>query len=94
MGNIFKVSPDGVDAIHTCSSTLQQSLETMLEEARELRSALTQYQEGAGPHYDQIEEMAEQLSGEAQGIEESVQDVCKRLEDLARTYEEIISAGL
>ena len=90
----FKVNDDGVQALQACSRSLKESVEELENASNRLKSELSGNSAGAGPHYDQIEEIADEISQVIRRIQDPVDGICENLEGLAATYEEIIESGL
>ena len=90
----YKVNQEGIEALNTCSQILKQSVEKLGELSQALKGELSSNQEGAGPHYEDIEAMADEISSSASKIEEPVNEVCEALSDLAESYQDIIDRKL
>ena len=90
----YKVNQEGIEALNGCSQALKQAVEQLGEIAQALKGELSGNQQGAGPHYEEIQEIADEISASAKTIEEPVDEVCESLGDLAESYQDIIDSKL
>lgn len=90
----YKVNQEGVDALNECCRALKGAMSELEMAAVNLKTQLAANSDGAGPHYDEIEEIAEQLSRDVQDLQDPVDEVSEKLANLAESYEDIIGDSL
>lgn len=87
----YKPTTEGVSALQDCSKALKDSVNQINEAASTLLSALQGNESGAGPHADEIMDVANEVKEAASKAEEPIDDVCESLSDLIEAYEDIIA---
>ena len=86
----YAVTPEGVDALKKCSTSLTQSLETVKDATTELSTLASDNKEGLGPHADEVETILNDL----QTFTKTVSTLSQKLDDLAGRYSSIIAKKL
>ena len=83
----YAVTPEGVDALKKCSTSLTQSLEAVKDATTELSTLASDNKEGLGPHADEVETILNDL----QTFTKTVSTLSQKLDDLAGRYSSIIA---
>ena len=87
----YKPTDEGVAALGECQKALKDSVSQVNDASSTLLSALQGNESGAGPHADEIMEVANEVKEAAAKAEEPIDDVCESLSDLIEAYEAIIA---
>ena len=90
----YAVTPEGVDALKKCSTSLTQSLEAVKNATTELSTLASDNKEGLGPHADEVETILNDLQTFTKNAESPVSTLSKKLDGLAGRYSNIIAKKL
>lgn len=90
----YAVTPEGVDALKKCSTSLTQSLEVVKNATTELSTLASDNKEGLGPHADEVESIISSLQSFTKDAQTPVDTLSKKLDGLAGRYSDIIAKKL
>lgn len=90
----YKVNQEGIEALNGLQKELKNQLDVLAQCAMTLQSQIDSNQQGAGPHYDDIQSMVYQIADVSGSLEEPIEEVCESLGDLAESYQDIIDKKL
>lgn len=90
----YKVTQEGVNALRVLVYKLAEGVGLLNKASRSLNSEIQNNQAGAGPHYQEINSLIEEINGIISKIDEPVDSVSESITELADAYEEIIGTPL